>query len=275
MVTAPIEIGILNLMHDKQDTQRRFTHVLTATGYPVRISYFYPRMHYAGRQVPPAVAAISQPLDISSVQQVDAFIITGAPIEQLPFAEVTYIDEIHQLIDELVKRRISQLYVCWGAMAAANYLFGIKKDLLSEKLFGVYPNQVIDDQGLLAGLPDVFLAPHALYAELDRQQVISHSDLVLEATTVGDHLFSFRSRHQPQNFLFAHLEYGRDALWKEYRREKNAYPDREYAKPQHYFGDPVHMQDPQFKWQRAQEVYFKNWLQSVAEHVTHEQLIKE
>lgn len=275
MTTAPLKIGILNLMHDKQDTQQRFTHVLNATGYPVHITYLYPPMHYAGRRVPTTVASISQPLVISEVKQFDAFIITGAPIEQLPFDQVTYIDEVHHLIDELVKQRIPQLYICWGAMAAANYLYGIEKHLLPEKLFGVYPNQVLDDRRLLSGLSDGFLAPHARYAELDYRQIVASPGLVLESTTVDNHLFAFRARHQPQNFLFAHLEYGRDALIKEYRREKNAYPDREYAKPQHYFADPVHMRDPQFKWRLAQKLYFKNWLQSVAQNVTNEQLIKE
>ena len=275
MAAAPLKIGILNLMHDKQDTQQRFTHVLTATGYPVHITYLYPPMHYAGRPVPPTVAKISQPLVIPEVKQLDAFIITGAPIEQLPFNQVTYIDEIHHLIDELVKQRIPQLYICWGAMVAANYLYGIEKHLLPEKLFGVYSHQVLNDRGLLRGFPNGFSAPHGRYAELDQHQIEANPNLILESTTVGNHLFSFRARSGQQNFLFAHLEYGRDALLKEYHREKNAYPDREYAKPQHYFADPVHMQDPQFKWQLAQKLYFRNWLQSVAQNVTDEQLIKE
>lgn len=275
MTSTPLEIGILNLMHDKQDTQRRFSYVLAKTGYPVHITYLYPTQHYAGRQVPSTVAAISQPLRIADVKSFDGFIITGAPIEKLAFDGVTYIDEVYRLIDELVKYQIPQLYICWGAMAAAHYLYGIDKHLLPEKLFGVYPTQVFDNKGLLADFPNGFLAPHARYAELDHDQIIAHPELVLEGATVNGNLFSFRARQQPQNFLFAHLEYGQDALLKEYLREKNTYPDREYTKPQHYFLDPVHMKDPQFKWQLAQKLYFRSWLQSVAQNVTDKQLIRE
>lgn len=275
MATPQIRIGILNLMHDKLDTQKRFERVFANTGYQVKLTFFYPRTHYRGQAVPDLVQRISQPLNLAQLSELDAFIITGAPIEQLDFGAVTYIDEIHQLIDRLVQLDIPQLYICWGAMAAANYLYGIEKHRLAEKLFGVFPNHIVNLGPLLAGLPDGFLAPHARYAELDHQQVNSHPDLILEATTVDNNLFSFRARKHPQSFLFAHLEYGRAALLKEYRREKNAYPDREYAKPQNYFLDPVHMRSPQFKWQPAQHIYFDNWLRTVVHDIQNKKLVKE
>jgi homoserine O-succinyltransferase len=275
MATPQIRVGILNLMHDKVDTQQRFTRVLTRTAYPVTLTFFYPRTHYRGRAVPDLVQRIAQPLEFDRLSEFNAFIITGAPIEQLEFDAVTYIDEIHRLIDRLGELDIPQLYICWGAMAAANYLYGIDKHRLKEKLFGVFPNHIVNRGPLLAGLPDGFLAPHARYAELDHQQILTHPDLILEATTVDDDLFSFRARQHQQFFLFAHLEYGREALLKEYRREKNAYPDREYAKPQNYFLDPVHMRKPQFKWQPAQQLYFANWLQTVAHDMQNKKLVKE
>ena len=275
MATTHIRVGILNLMHDKVDTQQRFTRVLTRTAYPVTLTFFYPRTHYRGRAVPDLVQRIAQPLEFDRLSEFNAFIITGAPIEQLEFDAVTYIDEIHRLIDRLGELDIPQLYICWGAMAAANYLYGIDKHRLKEKLFGVFPNHIVNRGPLLAGLPDGFLAPHARYAELDHQQILTHPDLILEATTVDDDLFSFRARQHQQFFLFAHLEYGREALLKEYRREKNAYPDREYAKPQNYFLDPVHMRKPQFKWQPAQQLYFANWLQTVAHDMQNKKLVKE
>lgn len=275
MATPQIKIGILNLMHDKVDTQKRFTNVFAHTAYPVELTFLYPQTHYRDRTVPDLVQQIAQPLDLARVNEFDAFIITGAPIEQLDFNEVTYIDEIHQLIDQLVKFNIPQLYICWGAMAAANYLYGIEKHRLPEKLFGIFPNHIVNQGPLLTGLPDGFLAPHARYAELDHQQISVHPDLILEATTIDDDLFSFRAPKYQRSFLFAHLEYEREALLKEYRREKNAYPDREYAKPQNYFLDPIHMKGPQFKWQPAQHIYFDNWLQTVVHSMQNKKLVKE
>lgn len=275
MATGHLQIGILNLMHDKVDTQRRFKKVLQQPNYDVELTFFYPRTHYLNRPVPRLVRQISKPLDLSLVKDFDGFIITGAPIEKLSFSDITYISEIHQLIDQLTAADIPQLYVCWGAMAAANYLYGIEKHCLPEKIFGIFPNQLTGRSRLLAGLPNGFLAPHARYAELDRYQVQANPNLIIEATTINHDLFSFRARNAKQYFLFSHLEYGRKALLKEYQRERNAHPGREYIKPQNYFRDPVHMREPEFKWQSAQRIFFANWLNIVCQNAKTPKLIKE
>lgn len=275
MATQPLQIGILNLMHDKLDTQRRFQRVLSQSKHNVNITFFYPRTHYFNRPVPPLVREISVPLDLSNITKLDAFIITGAPIEKLAFDDITYIKEIHQLIDQLTAADIPQLYVCWGAMAAANYLYGIEKHCLPEKIFGIFHNRLVSRSKLLAGLPDGFLAPHARYAELDFQQVKANSNLIIEATTIDNDLFSFRARNAKQYFLFSHLEYGRMALLKEYQRERNAHPGHEYIKPQNYFRDPLHLREPEFKWQTAQQVFFANWLNIVYHNAKVQKLIKE
>ncbi|MBB1079350.1 homoserine O-succinyltransferase [Limosilactobacillus sp. STM2_1] len=275
MNSTPLNIGILNLMHDKVDTQRRFSTVLKAGSFNVNIQYLYPQTHYSTRPVPELVQQISAPLNLRKVQDFDAFIITGAPVEQIPFTEITYINEVHQLIDKLVKLDIPQLYICWGAMAAANYLYDIPKHQLSEKIFGVFHNYFEHNDPLLAGLPNGFLAPHARYAELDLAKITNDHRLIVNAVTESNHLFSFRTRDAKQYFLFSHLEYGRDALLKEYLRERNAHPGVEYLKPQNYFRDPLHMKDPKFSWEATQRIFFDNWLHTVAKDVEEKQLIKE
>lgn len=270
-----LNVGILNLMHDKVDTQRRFSTVLNEGDYDVNVQYFYPQTHYQNRPVPTLVQQISQPLVLDQLDQFDAFIITGAPLEQLPFNDITYIDEVHQLIDQLGKLAIPQLYVCWGAMAAANYLYGVQKYQLPEKIFGVFANYRHHNDPFLTGLPDGFLAPHARYAELDVNAIKENPELTITATTKDNRLFSFSALHKKQYFLFSHLEYGRDALLKEYRRERNAHPERDYLKPQNYFRDPLHMKDPEFKWAKTRRVFFDNWLQYVAHDVKERQLVKE
>ena len=275
MVNRPLKIGILNLMHDKVDTQQRFEQVLTSSSFDVELTFLYPQTHYLKRPVPQLVQDISEPLDINSIDQFDAFIITGAPLEHLPFQQVTYLSEIQSLIDQLVKLNLPLLYICWGAMAAANYLYGIEKFALPEKIFGVFPNYLKHSDPLLKGLADGFLAPHARYAELNLQQIAADSRLIINALTVNHRLFSFRAKDNNQYFLFSHLEYDQDALLKEYLREKAAHPEIEYLKPQNYFRDPLHMKGTQFTWATTQQVFFKNWLSSVANDVCHQQLIKE
>ena len=133
-----LEIGVLNLMHDKEDTKRRFERVLTREDCRVNLTWFYPVMHYQDREVPENVRQMSQPLDLNKVKELDAFIVTGAPLEKLDFDDVTYISELQELFDCLSTEGIEQLYVCWGAMVAANYFYGVDKYLLNQKLFGVY-----------------------------------------------------------------------------------------------------------------------------------------
>lgn len=264
-MSATLNIGILNLMHDKIDTQKRFSHVLTQTGQSVAITYFYPVTHYQNQPVPKTVAQISQPLDLSLIPQFDGFIVTGAPVEKVPFADVTYYPELTQLFDCLQAQQLEQLYVCWGGMAALNHFYNIEKQLLPHKLFGIYPQKILQQAPLLQGMADGFLAPHARYAEMNVKQIAADAALSLTAVSETDALFLVENRSAHQHFVFSHLEYGRQALQKEYQRELAAAPELQatLAKPRHYFKNDAAMADPVFAWQTTQQRFFKNWLQLV------------
>ncbi|PNV58700.1 homoserine O-acetyltransferase/O-succinyltransferase family protein [Limosilactobacillus fermentum] len=261
MAMEALRIGVLNLMHDKEATRRRFTRVLEQPGLPVKLTFFYPVTHYTGRPVPEAVAKIARPLDLELAAQMDGFIITGAPIENLPFDQVEYFAEVCDLIDVLNRARVFQLYVCWGAMVAANYLYGVEKHRLAKKYFGVFENQVVAPDPLLVGLEPNFLAPHARYAELNEGELAPK--MVVTARSSEGYLLAARATAY-QSFLFAHLEYGQNALLEEYQREVAAHPTRHYQKPVHYFKDEGRMQGPKFRWRATQQRYFANWLNLVA-----------
>lgn len=267
----PIKIGILNLMHDKEDTNERFKKVLNYAGKPVDLKFYYPKMHYQNREVPAAVAKILKPLDLTEVKTLDAFIITGAPIERIPYDEITYLPEIKELLHVLKENVSNLLFVCWGGLVAAYEYFGINKLPINngEKFFGVYPDEIKDPTDpLLDGLHDGFLAPHARYAELDHQQVSKTSDLVVTATTVHDNLFSLRTLDGQQNYLFAHLEYDAAGLMNEFIRETTAYPDQKFKRPENDF-DPSKNKLP-FAWENTQKIYFTNWINLVANNLINE-----
>lgn len=262
----PLKIGVLNVMHDKQATNERLTRVLTHSGQPVELHFYYPTLHYP-QGAPAAVAAILSPLSITEAQTMDAFIVTGAPLEALPFSAITYIDEVNQLFDALAAAHVVQLHLCWGGMAALAHFYGIEKHLLSHKLFGVYPHKIVAETPLLAGLQDGFKAPHARYAEMDLAQIRQHPQLTLEALTEAGDLLLVENHHAEQAFMFAHLEYGRKGLLYEYEREISTYPDRHYRQPENYFADPAHLAGPQFDWADTQAVFFDQWVAHVAEVV--------
>lgn len=250
-----VKIGVLNLMHDKIDTQRRFLKVLPDAD----LTFFYPRMHYRNRLVPIEVAMISEPLDINRVGEFDGFIITGAPIDQIDFQDVTYIEEIRCLLQALADHKVQQLYFCWGAMAAMNYFYDIQKRILSEKIFGIFPHLITESNPLLNGLSQGFIAPHARYAEMDKKQIMQDKRLIINAVDDKGHLFMVSDKDKPErNFIFSHIEYGRDGLRDEYHREIAAHPERNYKKPENYS-----MTAPSFQWQDNQRIFFNNWLKQV------------
>lgn len=265
MKNAALKIGILNIMHDKLRTRQRFEEIFEKAPFNVDLCFFYPKMHYQDRPVPPEVAAISKPLDLKQVKDFDGFIITGSPIEQFEFNEVTYIDEIRCLLAELDRNHVQQLYLCWGAMAAMNYFYGTNKKDLPEKIFGVFSHKINHCNNLLAGISSGFLAPHARYEEMDKAQIEQNSDLRIDAEDENGNLFLVTAPQNPERiFLFSHLEYDRPALLEEYQREVAAHPENTYKKPENYFLDEKNMQEPQFKWEKTQKRFFFNWLNQVS-----------
>lgn len=267
-----LRIGVLNLMHDKLDTRTRFLRVLEGQEANVEVTFYYPKDHYKGRLVPREVAKYARPLELAEVKTLDGFIVTGAPLEKLDFDEITYIDELQELFLCLEKYQIEQLYVCWGAMAALNYFYGIEKYLLAQKIFGIYPQTLLAPSKLLAGLEEGFLAPHARYADVDLAQVKQRPELTISANSLKGHAFLIEAKKAHQTFLFSHLEYGRQALAKEYQREVAAYPDQKdvLARPKHYYAG----EKPQFSWVKAQQLFFKNWLILVATNKQAKNVIK-
>ena len=250
-----IKLGVLNLMHDKLDTQQRFAHVLPDAD----LTFFYSRMHYQNRHVPPEVAKISQPLDLNHIQDFDGFIITGAPLDHLDFEQVTYIEEVRCLLQLLDKYKLQQLYFCWGAMVALDYFYDIQKRILAEKIFGTFPHLIIEPNSLLNGLSQGFIAPHARYAEMDKAQTMQDPRLTINSVDDNGHLFMVSSlTKSEQNFVFSHIEYDREGLKKEYEREIAAHPERHYKRPENYS-----LSAPLFQWKDTQKIFFDNWLTQV------------
>ncbi|KRM96778.1 Homoserine O-succinyltransferase [Liquorilactobacillus aquaticus DSM 21051] len=260
-----VKIGILNLMHNKEESQKQFAKVLTNKNMPVDLTFYYPVTHYEKRSVPERLQQIASPLDLEEVKQQDAFIISGAPIEKLDFREIRYMPEIEKLLDTLEKSLIEQLYVCWGAMAALNYFYGIQKNMMPTKVFGIYPNVIHSESALLQNFHDGFLAPHARYAEMDHQQIAEQEALTILASDMKDRLTLVEAAEESQTFLFSHLEYDKEALLKEYQREIAAYPENEESlvKPEHYFKYPEKMEEPIFSWEDTQRRFYDNWLKKV------------
>lgn len=261
-----LKLGILNLMSNKLESIDHFNQVFKETGMPVKITYFYPKGHYLGREIPTEVKENMEPLELEKLQALDGFIISGSPIERHDFEEVTYIQEVRDLLSYLDEFVPNQLYICWGGMVALNYFYGIEKQILPRKLFGVYKQTISQSSKLLQGLTPGFLADHARYAEMNLNQIQANDKLQVGATTESNHLFLVEAKYKNQAFLFSHLEYDKDGLLKEYVRESEAHPEITYQKPENYFKDTETLTGTQYKWQQTRQVFFSNWMKQVAEN---------
>ncbi|MCF6515308.1 homoserine O-succinyltransferase [Lactobacillus sp. S2-2] len=256
-----IKIGILNLMHDKLSSKNNFDSTLKNSSANIEITYFYPITKYTNQKIPDEVKKLSNTLNLNNLADFDGFIISGAPIDKLEFDQVYYFDEIKKLINQLNKLNISQLYICWGAMAALHHLYGFNKNILPNKFFGVYPHYILNNSSLIGGLKNGFQAPHARYAEMDLSNINSFPKLKVVAETTNRHAFLIENQQEKQIFLFSHLEYNQNDLYKEYLRETKSSKQNKKAKivrPKNYINDISSLQ-----WQYSKETFFNNWIKKI------------
>nr|WP_272950461.1 homoserine O-succinyltransferase [Companilactobacillus halodurans] len=261
LLVEPVKIGILNLMQNKLETMQNFQ---AALGNDVELKFYYSATRYVNRQLDSRITENMKPLDLNEVKNLDGFIITGSPVEKLDFPEVTYADEINQLIDLLDRLNIPQLYVCWGAMAALNRLYNIDKKILPHKVFGVFQNQIINNSKLLNDISDNFPAPHARYAEMSHEQIENTKGLEVKAISKNGLFTLIESKVKHQAFIFSHLEYQRYGLDGEYQREIASHKVKDARPASNYYSPLDHK--PMFSWKQTQLSFYQNWLETVTEH---------
>ena len=194
-----------------------------------------------------------------SDERFDGMIITGAPVEQMPFEEVDYWPELCQIMDFTRTNVYSTLHVCWGAQAALYHHFGIGKRPLPEKMFGIFPHRVTRPSNpLVRGFDEEFWAPHSRHTGIDEEQVKACKDLrvLAESDEAGIYLMSTDSGRQI--FVTGHPEYERLTLDAEYRRDvAKGLP---IAPPKHYYPGDDSSKEPVYRWRAHAFLLYTNWL---------------
>jgi homoserine O-succinyltransferase len=200
-------------------------------------------------------------------QKFDGFIITGAPVELLPFEEVDYWPELTDILNWAETNVFSMLYICWGAQAGLYHHYGIPKYTLPEKMFGVFPHRVFDRyHKLMRGFDDVFLAPHSRHTEIRRADIERVPDLQILAESEEAGVYIVASRDGRHTFVTGHSEYDPLTLKAEY--------DRDVAKglpirvPANYFPGDDPSQPPLVRWRGHSHLLFANWLNYFVYQVT-------
>ena len=177
----PLEIAILNLMPTKVETETQFMRLLSNSPLQVNITLVYTESYKSKNTAAAHLEKFYKTFDEIKDKHFDGMIITGAPVETMPFEEVLYWDELKKIFDFADRNVTSTIYICWGAQAALYYHYGIQKYLLPEKLFGIFPHRKRLEQHdpLLKGVDDIFYIPHSRHTTVHLQDVEKITELIV------------------------------------------------------------------------------------------------
>ena len=257
----PIEIAIVNLMPTKVDTETQLMRLLGNSPLQVNIT-LVKTGSYTGTHTPlEHLDKFYKTFDQISSRHFDGMIITGAPVETLPFEQVAYWEELTRIMDYADKYITSTVFICWGAQAALYHYYGIGKVLLPEKLFGVYRVRSLDEnEPLLRGMNDIMHIPMSRHTAVDEVAVAQCKDIKVLA--VGDQcgLSIAKSKDNKKFFFTGHSEYDRFTLRSEDLRDLGK--GLPIKPPVHYFidGDTNRVN---MKWRSTATLLFNNWLNYV------------
>ena len=255
----PLEILILNLMPTKIETETQFARLLGNSPLQVHLEFLHTRSHVAKNVSAEHLFAFYKTFDEIRAKKYDGMIITGAPVEHLPFEQVEYWDELCEIMEWSKTHVHSTLHICWGAQAALYYHFGIKKYPLPEKLFGVFPHRVeYKNPILLRGFDEVFMVPHSRHTTVRREDIEAIPELKIAAGSEEAGVYAVFTAGGHQVFLTGHSEYDPDTLKREYERDKAL--GLPIAVPKNYFPNDDDTQPPIVSWRGHAHLLFSNWL---------------
>ncbi|QED48350.1 homoserine O-acetyltransferase MetA [Cytobacillus dafuensis] len=255
----PLNILILNLMPEKEKTEAQLLRLLGNTPLQVNISFLKTATHESKNTSPMHLEQFYTTFSEIKHRKYDGMIITGAPIELLPFEQVNYWEELTEIMDWTTKNVTSTLHICWGAQAALYHHFGIRKYELSSKCSGVFMHQVLDhSETLLRGFDDIFLAPHSRNTDVYIEELQNQPTLKLLSYSEEAGPFIICANNGKQIMITGHLEYEASTLAEEYRRDVTKGLDIQV--PEHYFPNDDPTKKPLNTWRSHAHLLFSNWL---------------
>ncbi|MGT2930530.1 homoserine O-acetyltransferase MetA [Streptococcus dentasini] len=255
----PIKVLILNLMPTKEATETQLLRYLSNTPLQVKLDFLYMTSHQPKNTKPEHLETFYKTFADIKADYFDGLIITGAPVEILPFEEVDYWQELCQIFDWARRHVYSTLHLCWGAQAGLYYRYGVDKVLIDHKLSGIYSQNVVENfSPLMRGFDDSFLSPHSRHTQVTEADVRTKTNLQILAKGEEVGLSILASRDMREVYSFGHLEYDRDTLKREYLRDRKA--NKNPALPVNYFPDNDSSGTPELRWSLAASTFFTNWL---------------
>lgn len=255
----PLKILILNLMPTKIETETQMLRLLSNTPLQMEIELLQAVTHTSKNTSSEHLLNFYKSFDEVKDSRYDGMVITGAPVEQIPFEEVDYWPELCKIMEWSKKNVYSTLHICWGAQAGLYYHYNVPKHALSEKMFGIFEHRtLVPKHPLLRGFDEVFWAPHSRHTEIKAEDIEKVPDLELLSVSDEAGVYIVSDIEGRQIFVTGHSEYDRNTLANEYFRDLSKGLD--IKMPRHYFPDDNPLLTPPLKWRSHANLLYTNWL---------------
>ncbi len=255
----PLQILLLNLMPTKVDTETQLSRLLGNTPLQVELTLMHTVSHQSKNTSEEHLLSFYTTFDKVRHRNFDGMIITGAPVEHLPFEEVEYWEELCEIMQWSLTHVHSTFHICWGAQAGLYYHFGVQKKPLEKKLFGIFPHSADYKRSILfRGFDDVFMVPHSRHTTVDRADLEKIPGLKILASSEEAGVFALSTRGGRQIFITGHPEYDAGTLNKEYVRDLTA--GKPIELPKNYFPGDDPTKQPPATWRSSANLLYSNWL---------------
>ena len=255
----PLQIAIVNLMPTKIATETQLMRLIGNTPLQVEVELIKTESYVPKNTPQEHLTSFYKTFDEVKDRKFDGMIITGAPVEQIPFEEVEYWGELCRIMEWSKTIVHSTFHICWGAQAGLYYHFGIPKYPLPEKMFGVFEHRVVRKSSILfRGFDDVFMVPHSRHTTIHKEDVekCPQIKILAESETAG--IYAMATDNMRQVFITGHSEYDPYTLNNEYVRDKNA--GLPIKVPVNYFPNDDDTQPPRVTWRSCAHLLYSNWL---------------
>lgn len=263
----PIDIAILNLMPLKEDTELQLLRSLSNTPLQVDVTFLTVTSHESKNTSQSHLNKFYLTFEDIKNRTFDGLIITGAPVEQMPYEEVDYWEEVSKIMEWTKTHVTSTLHLCWGAQAGLYYHYGIPKHDLEKKKFGIYSHHVMNRKvPLVRGFDDYFYAPHSRHTEVLKEDIEKVPELTILAESEEAGVFLVSDLEGKKIFVMGHPEYDRLTLDKEYKRDKGK--GLAIDLPVNYYPNDDENQKPYLQWRSHGNILYANWLNYYVYQVT-------
>lgn len=255
----PLRIVILNIMPTKERTETQLIRLLANSPLQVEVDLLRTATHEPKHTTKAHLETFYKRFEDIRGEFYDGLIITGAPVEQMPFEDVTYWNELTDIFDWAKTHVYSTMFICWAAQAGLYHNYGVNKRLLEEKLSGIFLHEkTAEYKPLLRGFDDVFWAPHSRYTEICPDEVKAHPELEILCSGRDSGIYIVAAHGGREIYVTGHPEYTANTLRSEYTRDLERGLD--VKPPRNYFTDDDPARDVQVKWRSHANLLFGNWL---------------